>query len=82
MNTYPSSVELQISVLAALGVLLSVDKERRLSLISDNGHLLDLVLLAMETFPNNAQLQQYACSFHALLTAEGTLIVVALFLVK
>ena len=72
MESFLSSVHLQVSAMAALAVLLSTHKDRRLLFMSEHGRILDLVLMVMDNFPNNAQLQQYACSFFALLTAEGT----------
>ncbi len=73
METFPSSPTLQTGAMSALAVGLGCcTHEGRLHLLSEHGKLLDLVLVAMESFPDNDQVQEYACSFMALLTAEGT----------
>lgn len=73
MDTFPSSPTLQISAMSALAVGLGCCPEGRLYLLAEHGKLLDLVLVAMNTFPGEEQVQEYACSFMALLTAEGKL---------
>ena len=71
LETFPGSAGVQVSGMSALGVGLGCWPEGRLSLLDTHGRLLDLVLTAMENYPHHAQLQQYACSFLALLMAEG-----------
>lgn len=71
MATFPTSPVLQVSVISVLAVCLGSCPEGRLPLLSRQGNLLDLVLSAMETAPYQVQVQEYACSFMALLMAEG-----------
>ena len=71
METFPHSPTLQVSAVSALAVGLGCWPEGRLHLLSQHGKLLDLVLLAMEGFPQHPQVQEYACSFLALLMAES-----------
>lgn len=71
METFPDSPSLQVSVISVVAVGLGSWPEGRLHLLSQHGKLLDLVLRAMEVFPQHPQLQEYACSFLALLMAEG-----------
>jgi hypothetical protein len=61
----------QVSAVSALAVGLGHCREGRLRLLAEHGKLLDLVLVAMESFPEDGQVQEYACSFMALLMAEG-----------
>lgn len=74
MQTFPASPTLQVSAMSALAVGLGCWPEGRLHLLAEHGKLLDLVLVAMESFPGEEQVQEYACSFMALLTAEGNLV--------
>lgn len=71
MKTFPGSAMLQVSAMSSLAVGLGCWPEGRLHLLSEHGKLLDLVLVAMESFPEDEQVQEYTCSFMALLTAEG-----------
>ena len=71
MGTFPSSPTLQVSTISALGVGLGCWPEGRLQLLSQHGNLLDLVLAAVQNFPENEQVLEYACSFMALLMTEG-----------
>lgn len=71
MESFPSSLAVQVSAMSALAVGLGCWPEGRLQLIAAHGQVLDLVLVAMENFPEELQVQEYACSFWALLTAEG-----------
>ena len=71
MGTFPSCLPLQVSALSTLAVGLGCCPEGRLSLLEEHGRLLDLVLTSMRSYPQHAQLQEYACSFMALLMAEG-----------
>ena len=71
MENFPSSTNLQVVAMTALGVVLGVVKEARLLLISDYGHILDIVFQSMHFYPSEAQVLQYACSLLALLIAEG-----------
>ena len=71
MESFPSSTKLQVVAMAAIGVVLGVVKEARLLLISEYGHVLDVVFQSMHFCPSEAQIQQYACSLLALLIAEG-----------
>lgn len=71
MESFPSSTKLQVVAMAAMGVILGVVKEARLLLISEYGHILDVVFQLIHFYPSEAQIQQYACSLLALLIAEG-----------
>lgn len=71
METFSSRVTLQVSAISALAVGLGCWPQGRLRLLDEHGRLLDLVLMAMKNFPDHVQLQEYACSFMALLMAEG-----------
>ena len=57
--------------MAAVGVVMGAVKEARLLLISEYGHILDVVFQTMHFYPSEAQLLQYACALLALLIVEG-----------
>ena len=71
MESFPSNPTLQVSAMSALSVGLGCWPEGRLEVLSEYGQLLDLVLVAMQNFPSDPQVQEYSCSFMALLMAEG-----------
>lgn len=71
MTTFPSCLPLQVSAISALAVGLGCCPQGRLGLLEEHGQLLDLVLAAARSYPDHVQLQEYVCSFMALLMAEG-----------
>ena len=71
MDNFASSTKLQVVAMAALCVVLGAMKDTRLLLISDYGHVLDIVFQSMQFYPSEVQLQRYACALLALLIAEG-----------
>ena len=71
MDNFASSTKLQVVAMAALSVVLGAMKDTRLLLISDYGHVLDIVFQSMQFYPSEVQLQRYACALLALLIAEG-----------
>ncbi len=80
METFYQSPTLQVSAISTLAVGLGCWPEGRLHLLSQHGRLLDLVLQAMEGFPHHPQVQEYACSFMALLMAESECVGLVYFL--
>lgn len=72
LSHFPSSISLLVSAMSMLGVGLGrCTPDDRLRLISDQGKILDLVVLAMSNHHDHAQLLCYASCFIALLLAEG-----------
>ena len=76
MESFPSSTKLQVVAMAVVGVVLGAVKEVRLLLISEYGHILDVLFQMMHFYPSEAQILQYARSLLALLTAEGVCVCV------
>ncbi len=66
-----SAMKIQLGERAAQSIHSRTAPSGRLRLLSEDGHVLDLALAAMEGFPREPRVQQYGCAFLALLICEG-----------
>jgi hypothetical protein len=69
MEALHNDSDVQTAAIATLATAMAHVPDGRLPLLLEHGHVLDLVLHAMASYPEDRRLQHYSVSFLALLVA-------------